>query len=287
MVDRGAGGGAPRAIPQEVGAAVSDLAADLREWLAWADETGAVELPAYAAPERSSATSHDARPRVADPGPAPRPSVVAARSNPPEAPPSVPRDRRGPVVAHAPPAGAETLEHVRTDLGDCTRCPLHQGRRHIVFGVGSPAADLMLVGEAPGRQEDLTGEPFVGRSGQLLARMLAAIGLARSSVYISNVIKCRPPHNRDPEPHEVACCSPFLRRQILAVRPKVIVALGRFAAWNLTGADGPIGALRQRNAQYEDIPIVATYHPSYLLRTPQMKRAAWEDLLKVRGLLET
>jgi DNA polymerase len=143
----------------------------------------------------------------------------------------------------------------------------------------------MLIGEGPGQHEDMTGEPFVGRSGQLLTRMLGAIGFERSAVYIANVVKCRPPGNRDPEPNEVARCSPFLHRQIQAIRPRVIMTLGRFAAQNIVGRDGTLGELRRQLHAYQQIPVVVSYHPSYLLRTPAAKRQAWEDLLKVRELL--
>ncbi|MCB9731616.1 MAG: uracil-DNA glycosylase [Deltaproteobacteria bacterium] len=174
---------------------------------------------------------------------------------------------------------------IREELGDCQRCKLASGRRNLVFGVGNPAAELLLVGEAPGRQEDETGEPFVGRSGRLLTRMLGTLGLERRDVYICNVIKCRPPGNRDPEPDEVAACSPFVHRQIQTVAPKVILALGRFAARTVIDVDAPLSRLRGRDASYHHIPIVATYHPSFLLRTPVMKREAWRDLLRVRRLL--
>ncbi|TNF24795.1 MAG: uracil-DNA glycosylase [Deltaproteobacteria bacterium] len=187
--------------------------------------------------------------------------------------------------ARAAGAPGETLEQIRADLGACERCPLHAGRRNIVFGVGSPVAELMLIGEGPGQHEDLTGEPFVGRSGQLLTRMLGAIGLERGEVYIANVVKCRPPGNRDPEPHEVATCSPYLHRQIQAIRPRVIMTLGRFAAQSIVGIEGSLGDLRRELRSYQQIPVVATYHPAYLLRTPAAKRKAWEDLLKVRALL--
>jgi DNA polymerase len=184
-------------------------------------------------------------------------------------------------------AGADGLAAIRGRIGDCTRCPLHQlGRRQIVFGVGNPAADLMFVGEAPGADEDVQGEPFVGRAGQLLTRIIEAIGLTRGDVYIANVIKCRPPGNRNPEPVEIATCRPFLFEQIDAVRPRVIVALGTFAARALLETDAPISRLRGRVHDYRGgARLIPTFHPAFLLRSPDRKRDVWEDMKKVRALL--
>lgn len=171
----------------------------------------------------------------------------------------------------------ETLE--RTVLS-CTRCALHQTRTQAVFGVGNRQAQWMVIGEAPGADEDRQGEPFVGRAGQLLNSMLKAIGLAREEVYIANVLKCRPPGNREPLPEEAATCEPYLKRQIELIKPKIILALGRIAAQNLLKTDTKIGALRGKRHVYPgtDIPLVVTYHPAYLLRSPLEKRKAWEDL---------
>jgi uracil-DNA glycosylase family 4 len=181
---------------------------------------------------------------------------------------------------------ASTLVVVREDLGDCTRCKLHAlGRKQIVFGVGNPDADLMFVGEAPGRDEDEQGEPFVGRAGQLLTKIIEAINLKREDVYIANVIKCRPPENRNPEPDEVATCEPFLFRQIDAIKPKVIVALGTFAAHALLKTDTPISRLRGRTYDYRGAQLICTFHPAFLLRSPDRKRDTWEDMKKVRVLL--
>ena len=182
---------------------------------------------------------------------------------------------------------ADALAAVRVDLGpDCQRCKLHTlGRRQVVFGVGNPDADLMFVGEAPGADEDLKGEPFVGRAGQLLTRIIEAIGLSRADVYIANVIKCRPPGNRNPEPDEVEQCEPFLFRQIDAIRPKVIVALGKFAAQCLLKTDAPITRIRGREFSYRDAILIPTYHPAYLLRNPSAKRDVWEDMKRVRAIL--
>lgn len=165
-------------------------------------------------------------------------------------------------------------------VAQCTRCALHGSRTHTVFGVGNRSADWLVIGEAPGRDEDLQGEPFVGRAGQLLNAMLRAIGLKREQVYIANILKCRPPNNRDPQPEEVLSCQPYLMRQIELLEPRIILALGRVAAQNLLRTDTPIGKLRGRVHQIDGVPIpvVATYHPAYLLRSPAEKRKAWQDL---------
>jgi uracil-DNA glycosylase len=181
---------------------------------------------------------------------------------------------------------AEALTLLRHDLGDCTRCKLHGlGRRQIVFGVGNPNAELMFIGEAPGRDEDIQGIPFVGRAGQLLTKMIEAINLRREDVYIANVIKCRPPENRNPEPDEIASCEPFLFRQLDAIRPKVIVALGSVAVKALLKTDAPISRLRGRVVDYRGAKLVPTFHPAFLLRSPDKKREAWDDLKTVRALL--
>ncbi len=180
------------------------------------------------------------------------------------------------------------LAALRVEIGpDCSRCVLHTlGRKQVVFGVGNPSADLMFVGEAPGADEDQQGEPFVGKAGQLLTKIIEAIHLTRSDVYIANVIKCRPPNNRNPEPVEVATCSPFLLRQIDIVRPKVIVALGTFAAQMLLQTDTPISRMRGQGALFHGgIKLIPTFHPAYLLRSPDKKRDVWEDMKLVRELL--
>jgi len=280
----------------------AELAADLRTWLEWAALTGAIETPTTPANELPAVVAAPARaasqPRTIAQRP---PSAEQRQPNEPAPPlsraaPSTPSRAitpRAAASAHPispPPSsavgqGEAGIKQVRDELGDCQRCRLAKDRKQIVYGIGNPDADLVLVGEAPGQQEDLTGEPFVGRAGQLLTRMLATIGLARDQVYICNVIKCRPPQNRDPLPDEIASCSPFLHRQIRAVEPKVIMTLGRFAATTVVGVDGTLAELRKRLGSWNGVPIVPTYHPSYLLRTPHMKRAAWEDLLVVRRLL--
>jgi DNA polymerase len=179
------------------------------------------------------------------------------------------------------------LEALRGHIGPCTRCKLHTlGRKQVVFGAGNRSADLMFVGEAPGADEDQQGEPFVGRAGQLLTKIIEAIGLTRADVYIANVIKCRPPGNRNPEPDEVATCEPFLFHQIDLIRPKVIVALGTFAAHALLKTDTPISRLRGRVHDFRGgSRLVPTFHPAFLLRSPDRKRDVWEDMKKVRALL--
>jgi uracil-DNA glycosylase family 4 len=180
------------------------------------------------------------------------------------------------------PARAAACPHNWDDLAAevsaCTACPLHEGRTQTVFGVGNREAEWMFVGEAPGEQEDLQGEPFVGRAGQLLNEMIRAIGLRREDVYIANVLKCRPPKNRDPAPEEAAACEGYLKAQLALVRPKIILAVGRIAAQNLLKTATPIGKLRGQVHDYEQIPLVVTYHPAYLLRSQTEKRRAWEDL---------
>ena len=181
---------------------------------------------------------------------------------------------------------AEALVAIREYIGDCTRCKLHGlGRRQIVFGVGNPSANLMFVGEAPGADEDIQGIPFVGRAGQLLTKIIEAIGLSRDDVYIANVIKCRPPENRNPEPDEVESCEPFLFQQIDDIKPRVIVALGTFAAKALLKTQDPISRLRGRIYDYRGAKLIPTFHPAFLLRSPDRKRDVWEDMKKVRALL--
>ena len=167
----------------------------------------------------------------------------------------------------------------------CRACELHETRKNVVFGVGSQAAQLMFIGEAPGAEEDRQGEPFVGAAGQLLNAMLKAIGLAREQVFIANMLKCRPPGNRDPRPHEVVSCNGFLRRQISLVQPKLIVALGRVAAQHLLDTDSSLARMRGKVHDYAGTPMLATYHPAYLLRKPADKRKSWEDLKQIRTML--
>jgi len=177
------------------------------------------------------------------------------------------------------------LQEIRDEIGDCTRCKLHKGRTNIVFGVGDPHARLMFVGEGPGADEDVKGEPFVGRAGQLLTQIIKAMGLEREQVYIANVVKCRPPENRNPEPDEIEQCSPFLHAQIASVNPAVIVALGKFAAQTLLGVETPISRMRGQFHQLGSVAVMPTFHPSYLLRNPGAKREVWEDMKMVMARL--
>jgi len=183
-------------------------------------------------------------------------------------------------------ASGETLDAIRADLGDCHRCDLAASRTELVYGVGNPNARLVLVGEAPGREEDVKGEPFVGEAGRLLDRILLAMGMQREDVYICNVLKCRPPNNRDPQPDEVATCEAFLIRQVAAIRPQVIVGLGRFAVHCLLKTKAPISRLRGEWQSYQGIPLMPTYHPAYLLRNPDGKRDVWEDMKEVMRRLQ-
>lgn len=173
-----------------------------------------------------------------------------------------------------------SLDELKVTVSNCTQCELHRTRTQTVFGVGHPAAEWLIIGEAPGADEDRLGEPFVGRAGQLLTSMLRAMGLAREEVFIANILKCRPPNNRDPQANEINSCSSYLRQQIELIQPKIILVVGRIAAQSLLNVDTPIGKIRGKKFTYQDtnIPVVATYHPAYLLRSPQQKRSAWEDL---------
>ena len=217
-----------------------------------------------------------------------RVAAAAAQEAPHE--PGVPT--RGHLASVTMPEASSTSAHILATLQEeigpaCTRCKLHTlGRKQVVFGVGNPNADLMFVGEAPGADEDEQGEPFVGRAGQLLTKIIEAIGLKRDDVYIANIIKCRPPGNRNPEPDEVEQCEPFLFRQVAAIKPKVIVALGKFAAQSLLRTTEPITRLRGRSFNYRGATLIPTFHPAYLLRNPSAKREVWEDMKKVRAILQ-
>jgi uracil-DNA glycosylase len=183
------------------------------------------------------------------------------------------------------PSVEESLDAIRKDLKDCRRCKLSSGRKNIVFGAGDPHAELMFVGEAPGADEDEQGLPFVGRAGQLLTKIIEAINMRREDVFICNILKCRPPENRNPETDEIASCEPFLFRQIASVKPKVICALGTFASQTLLRTTEPISKLRGRLLDYKGIKLMATFHPAYLLRNPNEKRKVWEDVQIVRDYI--
>lgn len=191
----------------------------------------------------------------------------------------------GENVSAARPSIEPRLKELADRVRACTACALHQGRTRAVFGEGNPKTAVMFIGEGPGRDEDLQGRPFVGRSGQLLTKILAAIDLARDDVYITNMVKCRPPQNRDPAEAEVRCCEQYLIEQIDLIRPRLICALGRIAAQWLLGTKEPLTQLRNSDRFYREIPVLVTYHPAALLRNPELKREAWEDFKKLRSLI--
>jgi DNA polymerase len=196
-----------------------------------------------------------------------------------------------PVAASVPesssvaPQHAEDLPAIRADIGDCQRCKLAPTRKNIVFGSGNPNAELVFVGEAPGGDEDIQGLPFVGAAGQLLTKIIESIGLRREDVYICNILKCRPPQNRNPEPDEVTACSPFLKRQLASIRPKIVCCLGKFAAQYLLQSGAPITRLRGEFHEVDGMRVIATFHPAYLLRSPDKKREVWEDMKQIRAEL--
>jgi uracil-DNA glycosylase family 4 len=228
--------------------------------------------------------------------PAPSIEMAAARPKSPPlrpAPPATPAAALPIVTVAAGPSlfeaaervEGDTLERIREDIGDCTRCRLHKGRTKIVYGVGNPKAELVFVGEGPGHDEDVQGEPFVGRAGKLLTQMIEAMSLRRADVYICNVVKCRPPENRLPEKDEIATCSPFLLRQLAAIQPKVICCLGACAAQTMLGTNQGISRFRGEWFDFRGSKLIATYHPAYLLRNPNAKGEVWKDLQKVMTVL--
>jgi uracil-DNA glycosylase family 4 len=190
---------------------------------------------------------------------------------------------QAPIQASSPPS--DSLEAIRADIGDCQRCKLAPTRTNIVFGSGNPNAELVFVGEAPGYDEDQQGLPFVGRAGQLLTKIIESINLKREDVYICNVLKCRPPENRNPEPDEVAACNPFMKRQLAAIKPKVVCCLGTFAAQTVLQTPAPISKLRGKFYDMDGMRVIATFHPAYLLRSPDKKREVWEDMKQIRAEL--
>jgi uracil-DNA glycosylase family 4 len=234
-----------------------------------------VESPAPSAPAVSTAV----RPRM------PVAPARQAASPPAAAPPLLPVLDAPSLFDAADRVENDTLERIREDLGECTRCRLHQQRNKIVFGDGSPRAELVFVGEGPGHDEDVQGLPFVGRAGKLLTEMIEAMGLRRADVYICNVVKCRPPDNRRPEDDEVATCSPFLYRQLDAIRPKAIVCLGATAAQSLLKTKESVSKYRGNWFDYRGTKLMLTYHPAYLLRNPNAKGDVWKDLQKVMAFL--
>ncbi|WP_445297935.1 uracil-DNA glycosylase [Hydrogenophaga pseudoflava] len=253
----------------------------VRVWAPRAEASAVAEVPAPV-PEAPAPAHPPAEARA--------PAAPAARATPsaaPERPVAVPEAPSSPLAAaeRLRPAGVAQMDWpaLQAAVAGCEACGLCKTRRNTVFGVGDTQTDWMIVGEAPGENEDLQGEPFVGAAGQLLDNMLRAVGRSRAGegakgAYIANVLKCRPPANRNPQPQEVAQCEPYLARQVALVRPKIIVAMGRFAVQSLLHTEEPIGRLRGRVHRYEGVPVIVTYHPAYLLRTPADKAKAWEDL---------
>ena len=286
----------------------SRLEEQVKDWLRYGEDLGlgpyyrdrpplhAIAETADASVEsRSVATSSPMSPAVpaamaaAAPG---RASAIAVNVAPSPATSQKPAPTSTILSAAAPSLfeaieriAGDTLPRIREDIGDCTRCKLHKGRTKIVFGTGNPNAELMFVGEGPGRDEDLSGEPFVGRAGKLLTDMIKAMGLQREDVYIANVVKCRPPENRLPEKDEITTCSPFLMRQIDAIKPKVICTLGSCSAQTLLQTAQGISKLRGEWFDFRGTKLMPTYHPAYLLRNPAVKPEVWKDLQKVMAVL--
>jgi DNA polymerase len=261
-----------------------DLVRQLRAELQWAQRIGYVDAPR---PVKSAAPPPSSVPELMRPPErAPERGFERGFERPPERgferpPERAPEPRPAPL-----PVEARTLEEVRAELGDCTRCKLHQlGRKQIVFGVGNPKAELMFIGEGPGSQEDIQGIPFVGDAGQLLTKIIQSMGFSRDDVYIANIVKCRPPQNRDPEPDEVASCEPFLKQQIASINPRMIVTLGKYASQTILHTSTAITRLRGQWGSYQGIPVMPTYHPAYLLRNPEEKRPVWSDMKAVVAAL--
>jgi uracil-DNA glycosylase len=275
--------------------AIAEIAAEAVRHLRWLDAAGIREIPPPSVPEHGAGVTH-APEDTRRAGKQAAAGAVAARNDivkstlTPGAPASLSTSTSASIAT--PPAsgsysqsgkgcGSPELLAIREDLGECARCKLGPGRTNLVFGVGNPKAELVFVGEGPGADEDQQGEPFVGKAGQLLTKMIEAMGLRREDVYIANVVKCRPPGNRNPEPDEIEACEAFLRAQLAAIGPKVIVALGKFAAQTLLRDTTPITKLRGRWSRYEGVKVMPTFHPAYLLRSPDEKKRAWEDLQQV------
>jgi len=266
----------------------SEIAAEALRHLAWLADAGVAEIPA---PIPSHVHGEPGAPGAVRGAPlatsTPNPTALPTTNGTP-APAPTPPGKPAPAGAYSlsdKGCGSPELLVIREELGECTRCKLAPGRTRLVFGVGNPRAELLFVGEGPGADEDRQGEPFVGRAGQLLTKMIEAMGYRREDVYIANVVKCRPPENRNPEPDEMDACEPFLRAQIRAVGPKAIVALGKIAAQTLLRDSTPISRLRGRWATYEGVRLMPTFHPAYLLRSPEEKKKAWEDLQLVMKAL--
>jgi uracil-DNA glycosylase len=275
-----------------------DARSRLEHFLQYAEELGLgpfyakrTSMPSSAA--QVIATAISAASRSSRPGvePAPPSFAEASRRAPSARVPSATRATLPVIQVSTGPSLFEeriendSLERIRADIGDCTRCKLHTARTNIVFGVGNPKAELVFVGEGPGHDEDVQGEPFVGRAGKLLTQMIGAMGLERQDVYICNVVKCRPPENRLPERDEIEICSPFLLRQLAAIQPKVICCLGACSAQTLLETNQGISRFRGEWFEFRGAKLIATYHPAYLLRNPNAKGEVWKDLQKVMAVL--
>lgn len=260
-----------------------------------AAHTASAAAPAQAASPAPAASAAVAASALSEPGRTADESrrSVASQPAPRPAPPDASVARPSLPVIQAPSGPSlfeerienDSLERIRADIGDCTRCKLHKARTKIVFGVGNPKAELVFVGEGPGHDEDIQGEPFVGRAGKLLTQMIEAMGLERKDVYICNVVKCRPPENRLPERDEIEICSPFLMRQLAAIQPKVICCLGACSAQTLLQTNQGISRFRGEWFDFRGAKLIATYHPAYLLRNPNAKGEVWKDLQKVMAVL--
>ncbi|MGA8220446.1 MAG: uracil-DNA glycosylase [Candidatus Acidiferrales bacterium] len=263
--------------------------AGVEAWLRYGDDLGIA--PYF----RDRAASHATQPAATEPAAAIEMAAAKPKSAPlrAAAPAAVPVPAM-PLIPVAPGPSlfeaserieGDTLERIREDIGECTRCRLHKARTKIVFGVGNPKAELVFVGEGPGHDEDIQGEPFVGRAGKLLTQMIEAMSLRRQDVYICNVVKCRPPDNRLPEKDEIATCSPFLMRQLSVIQPKVICCLGACAAQTLLATNQGISRFRGEWFDFHGSKLISTYHPAYLLRNPNAKGEVWKDLQKVMAVL--
>ena len=239
--------------------------------------THASEVPPVRAPEPEPHENHEQQALIPQAAPVPEPTLapMAKRRSPGPEPPPLPFD----------PDAEMSLDELQAAVDGCLRCKLGRGRTNLVFGVGNPAANLVIVGEAPGANEDAEGIPFVGRAGQMLTKMIEnVIEVPRKEVYICNILKCRPPGNRNPEPDEIDCCEPYLHKQLAIIKPRLILALGKFAAQWLLQTKTPIGRLRGKFGRYQGIPCLATYHPAYLLRNPRDKKVVLDDLLKAKAV---
>ena len=256
--------------------ALAEVLADVRRYLGWHRDVAGEELHA-SSDGALGAIAAAVSVEVTVEGSSTPPVVVEYR----EVSAEVTSEAPPRALARSPGDEPPRLDEVRRTLGDCKRCKLCSARKNLVFGVGNPKARLVFVGEGPGAEEDNQGIPFVGAAGQLLTKMIAAMGYTRDEVYICNVVKCRPPGNRNPEPDEIEACQPFLEAQLTAIRPSVIIALGKFAAQTLLRTDTPITRLRGQWREYVGVPLMPTFHPAYLLRNPAEKKAAWTDLQAV------